>query len=98
MFLGLAVQHVDISPIMNSVAAVHHSTAPPLVVQHSVDNKSRPPPITPVIQNTNQVIFRKLDKNSIIQITLHIFALYKINYISQLTKSVFVFFFIFPFI
>lgn len=61
--LWLAVQHVDISPIMNSVAAVHHSTAPPLMVQHSMDNKSRPPPITPVIQNTNQVILGKLKKN-----------------------------------
>lgn len=44
---------------MNSVAAVHHSAAPPLMAQPSVDNKVRPSPITPVIQNTNQVIFKK---------------------------------------
>lgn len=42
---------------MNSVAAVHHSAAPPLMVQPPIDNKVRPSPITPVIQNTNQVIF-----------------------------------------
>jgi len=42
---------------MNSVAAVHHSTAPPLMTQSSMDNKVRPPPIAPVIQNTNQVLF-----------------------------------------
>ncbi|XP_016657125.1 bromodomain-containing protein 3 isoform X5 [Acyrthosiphon pisum] len=52
---GLSVQHVDIAPVMNSVAAVHHSATPPLMVQPQIDNKPRPSPITPVIQNTNQV-------------------------------------------
>lgn len=56
MVLGLsAVQHVDIAPVMNSVAAVHHSAAPPLIVHPPMENKVRPSPITPVIQNTNQV-------------------------------------------
>lgn len=45
---------------MNSVAAVHHSATPPLMVQPPIDNKPRPPPITPVIQNTNQVIFENM--------------------------------------
>ncbi|CAI6363162.1 unnamed protein product [Macrosiphum euphorbiae] len=52
---GLSVQHVDIAPVMNSVAAVHHSATPPLMVQPPIDNKPRPSPITPVIQNTNQL-------------------------------------------
>ncbi|CAH1736719.1 bromodomain-containing protein 3-like isoform X2 [Aphis gossypii] len=52
---GLSVQHVDIAPVMNSVAAVHHSATPPLMVQPPIDSKPRPPPITPIIQNTNQV-------------------------------------------
>ncbi|XP_025411553.1 bromodomain-containing protein 3-like isoform X3 [Sipha flava] len=52
---GLAVQHVDIAPVMNSVAAVHHSAGPPLMVQPPIDSKPRPSPITPVIQNTNQL-------------------------------------------
>ncbi|KAL4090496.1 hypothetical protein QTP88_025321 [Uroleucon formosanum] len=52
---GHSVQHVDIAPVMNSVAAVHHSATPPLMVQPPIDNKPRPPPITPVIQNTNQL-------------------------------------------
>ncbi|XP_060876785.1 bromodomain-containing protein 3-like isoform X5 [Metopolophium dirhodum] len=52
---GLSVQHVDIAPVMNSVAAVHHSATPPLMVHPPLDNKPRPSPITPVIQNTNQV-------------------------------------------
>ncbi|XP_016657124.1 bromodomain-containing protein 3 isoform X4 [Acyrthosiphon pisum] len=52
---GLSVQHVDIAPVMNSVAAVHHSATPPLMVQPQIDNKPRPSPITPVIQNTNQL-------------------------------------------
>jgi len=51
------VEHVDIAPVMNSVAAVHHSAAPPLIAQSSMDNKVRSSPITPAIQNTNQVIF-----------------------------------------
>lgn len=41
---------------MNSVAAVHHTGAPPAMVQTPVDTKVRPSPITPVIQNTNQVL------------------------------------------
>jgi bromodomain-containing protein 4 len=52
---GLSVQHVDIAPVMNSVAAVHHSATPPLMVQPPIDTKPRPSPITPVIQNTNQL-------------------------------------------
>ncbi|KAL5235631.1 hypothetical protein ACI65C_003041 [Semiaphis heraclei] len=52
---GHSVQHVDIAPVMNSVAAVHHSATPPLMVQPPIDSKPRPSPITPVIQNTNQV-------------------------------------------
>ncbi|XP_060876784.1 bromodomain-containing protein 3-like isoform X4 [Metopolophium dirhodum] len=52
---GLSVQHVDIAPVMNSVAAVHHSATPPLMVHPPLDNKPRPSPITPVIQNTNQL-------------------------------------------
>jgi len=45
---------------MNSVAAVHHSATPPLMVHPPIDNKPRPSPITPVIQNTNQVIFENM--------------------------------------
>lgn len=45
---------------MNSVAAVHHSATPPLMVQPPIDSKPRPSPITPVIQNTNQVIFENM--------------------------------------
>lgn len=57
MVLGLsAVQHVDIAPVINSVAAVHHSAPPPLMVHPQMDNKVRPSPIPPIIQNTNQVI------------------------------------------
>lgn len=57
-FIGLAVQHVDIAPVMNSVAAVHHTATPPLMVQPPIDSKVRPSQITPIIQNTNQVLFR----------------------------------------
>lgn len=59
-FLGLSVQHVDIAPVMNSVAAVHHSATPPLMVQPPIDSKPRPTPITPIIQNTNQVVFENM--------------------------------------
>lgn len=59
-FIGQALQHVDIAPVMNSVAAVHHSVAPPLMVQPSMDNKARPSSISQVIQNTNQVIYGKI--------------------------------------
>jgi len=45
---------------MNSVAAVHHSATPPLMVQPPIDSKPRPSPITPVIQNTNQVIYENI--------------------------------------
>jgi len=42
---------------MNSIAEVHHSAAPPpSMTQSPIDNKIRPSPITPVIQNTNQVL------------------------------------------
>ncbi|VVC42045.1 Hypothetical protein CINCED_3A017924 [Cinara cedri] len=60
-----AVQHVDIAPVMNSVAAVHHSVGPPLMVHPTMDNKVRPSPITPVIQNTNQLTDQRVNSTSV---------------------------------
>ncbi|XP_050524118.1 bromodomain-containing protein 3-like isoform X2 [Daktulosphaira vitifoliae] len=52
---GITGQLVDITPVMNSVAAIHHTTTSSIMGHSNIENKARPSPVTPVMQNTNQM-------------------------------------------